>query len=116
MPVSISLGLWTTLLIYLVSIPLGIAQGGARRLALRRLRPRASLIVLNAIPAFLFALLLVVLFAGGSYLKWFPLRGLVSDELDAASAPVAQGARLFLAHGAADHRHDDRRLRRRSPS
>jgi microcin C transport system permease protein len=77
MPVSISLGLWTTLLIYLISIPLGIAK------AMRDGSPfdiwtSVVVIVGNAIPAFLFAILLVVLFAGGSYLSWFPLRGLTS--------------------------------------
>ena len=79
MPVSISLGLWTTLLVYLISIPLGIAKA-VRDGSASTSRPRASLIVLNAIPGFLFAILLVVLFAGGSYVKWFPLRGLVSDD------------------------------------
>lgn len=79
LPVSISLGLWTTLLIYLVSIPLGIGKAirdGSRL----DISTSSVLIVLNAIPGFLFALLLIVLFAGGSYLKWFPLRGLVSDN------------------------------------
>jgi microcin C transport system permease protein len=79
MPVSISLGLWTTLLIYLVSIPLGI------RKAVRDGSPfdvssSTVLVVLNSIPGFLFAILLIVIFAGGSYFKWFPLRGLVSDD------------------------------------
>jgi len=77
MPVSISLGLWTTLLIYLISIPLGVAK------AVRDGQPfdvwtSAVVIVGNAIPSFLFAILLVVLFAGGSYVSWFPLRGLTS--------------------------------------
>ena len=79
MPVSISLGLWTTLLIYLISIPLGIRKAirdGSRF----DVASSTVLIVLNAIPAFLFAILLVVLVAGGSYAKWFPLRGLVSDD------------------------------------
>ncbi|UYN95079.1 MAG: microcin C ABC transporter permease YejB [Enhydrobacter sp.] len=79
LPVSISLGLWTTLLIYLVSIPLGIAKA-VRDGSRFDLSTSTTLIVLNAIPGFLFALLLVVLFAGGSYFKWFPLRGLVSDD------------------------------------
>lgn len=79
LPVSISLGLWTTLLIYLVSLPLGIAKA-VRDGSRFDLGTSSTLIVLNAIPGFLFALLLVVLFAGGSYLKWFPLRGLVSDD------------------------------------
>jgi microcin C transport system permease protein len=79
MPVSISLGLWTTLLVYFISIPLGIAKA-VRDGSRFDLSSSTTLIVLNAIPGFLFALLLVVLFAGGSYFKWFPLRGLVSDD------------------------------------
>ena len=79
MPVSISLGLWTTLLVYFVSIPLGIAKA-VRDGSRFDLSSSTMLIVLHAIPGFLFALLLVVLFAGGSYFKWFPLRGLVSDD------------------------------------
>ena len=79
MPVSISLGLWTTLLIYWISIPLGIAKA-VRDGSRFDVMSSTVLVVLNAIPSFLFALLLVVLFAGGSYFKWFPLRGLVSDD------------------------------------
>jgi microcin C transport system permease protein len=79
MPVSISLGLWTTLLVYLVSIPLGIAKA-VRDGGRLDISSSSLLIVLNAIPGFLFAILLVVLFAGGSYFQWFPLRGLVSDD------------------------------------
>ncbi|WP_421996210.1 microcin C ABC transporter permease YejB [Reyranella sp.] len=79
MPVSISLGVWTTLLIYFISIPLGIAKA-VRDGSRFDVSTSTTLIVLNAIPGFLFALLLVVLFAGGSYFKWFPLRGLVSDD------------------------------------
>ena len=80
MPVSISLGIWSTLAIYLVSIPLGI------RKALRhgsRFDVWSSTVVIlgNAIPTFLFAILLIILFAGGSYFSWFPLRGLVSDNI-----------------------------------
>ena len=80
MPVSISLGIWSTLAIYLVSIPLGI------RKALKhgsRFDIWSSTVVIlgNAIPTFLFAILLIILFAGGSYLSWFPLRGLVSDNI-----------------------------------
>jgi len=79
MPVSISLGLWTTLLVYLISIPLGIAK--AVRDGSRFDLWSSSIVVLgNAIPGFLFAILLIVLFAGGRYLDWFPLRGLVSDH------------------------------------
>lgn len=81
MPVSISLGLWTTLIVYLVSIPLGIAK--ARRDGSRFDVWTSGAIVLGyAIPGFLFALLLVVLFAGGSYFKWFPLSGLVSPGFE----------------------------------
>jgi microcin C transport system permease protein len=79
MPVSISLGLWTTLLVYLVSIPLGIVK--ATRDGSRFDIWSSSIIIgASAIPGFLFAILLVILFAGGSYLQWFPLRGLVSDN------------------------------------
>ncbi len=79
MPVSISLGVWTTLLVYLISIPLGIAK------AMRdgsRFDWWTSIVVVvsSAIPSFLFAIFLLVIFAGGSYLDWFPLRGLVSDN------------------------------------
>ncbi|WP_428669242.1 microcin C ABC transporter permease YejB [Reyranella sp.] len=79
MPVSISLGLWTTLLVYLISIPLGIRKA-VRDGSRFDLSTSSTLVVLNAIPGFLFALLLVVLLAGGSYVKWFPLRGLVSEN------------------------------------
>ncbi|MBV8394582.1 MAG: microcin C ABC transporter permease YejB [Alphaproteobacteria bacterium] len=79
MPVSLSLGLWTTLLTYLVSIPLGIAKA-VRDGSRFDVMSSSVLIVLNAIPAFLLAILLVILFSGGEYLKLFPLRGLVSDD------------------------------------
>jgi microcin C transport system permease protein len=78
MPVSISLGLWTTLLTYLISIPLGIAKA-VRDGSRFDVWTSAVIIVGYAIPSFLFAILLIVLFAGGSYLDWFPLRGLVSE-------------------------------------
>ncbi len=79
LPVSISLGLWSTLLVYLVSIPLGIAK--AVRDGTRFDVWTSSVVILaNAIPGFLFAVLLIVLFAGGRYLSWFPLRGLVSEN------------------------------------
>src|SRR5215471_18114765 len=79
LPVSISLGLWTTLLTYLISIPLGIAK------AVRDGTPydvwtSAVVIAGSAIPSFLFAILLIVLFAGSSYFHWFPLRGITSDD------------------------------------
>jgi len=87
MPVSISLGLWTTLIVYLVSIPLGIAK------AVRdgsRLDVWSSIVVVigNAVPAFLFAVFLLVVFAGGRFLDWFPLRGLVSDDWETLSWPA----------------------------
>jgi microcin C transport system permease protein len=79
MPVSISLGLWTTIIVYLVSIPLGIAKA-VRDGSRFDVWTSAMVIVGNAVPSFLFAILLIVVFAGGRYLDWFPLRGLVSDD------------------------------------
>ncbi|MGB5949884.1 MAG: microcin C ABC transporter permease YejB [Parvibaculum sp.] len=79
MPVSISLGLWTTLLTYLISIPLGIAKA-MREGSRFDLWTSALIIVGYAIPGFLFAIFLIVLFAGGSYWSIFPLRGLTSDD------------------------------------
>ena len=84
MPVSITLGLWSTLIAYLISIPLGI------RKAVRDGTPfdtwtSGAIIVGYAIPGFLFAILLLVLFAGGSYYQIFPLRGLTSDNFDQLS-------------------------------
>ena len=79
LPVSISLGLWTTLVIYLVSIPLGIAKA-VRDGTRFDVWTSGVVIVGYAIPSFLFAILLIVLFAGGSFLDWFPLRGLTSDR------------------------------------
>jgi microcin C transport system permease protein len=79
MPVSISLGLWTTLIVYLVSIPLGIAKA-VRDGSRFDVATSGAIIVGYAIPSFLFAVLLLVLFAGGSYFNWFPLRGLTSEN------------------------------------
>jgi microcin C transport system permease protein len=79
MPVSISLGLWTTLIVYFVSIPLGIKKA-VRDGSAFDVWSSAIVVIGQAIPGFLFAVLLIVLFAGGSYLQWFPLRGLVSDD------------------------------------
>lgn len=81
MPVSISLGLWSTLITYLVSIPLGIAKA-TRHGSAFDVWTSSAIIVGYAIPAFLFAILLIVLFAGGSYWDWFPLRGLTSGNFD----------------------------------
>jgi microcin C transport system permease protein len=83
MPVSISLGLWSTLIIYLVSIPLGIRKA-VRDGSRFDLSTSAVVLVGYAIPGFLFAIMLVVLFAGGSFLQWFPLRGLLSPGMEAA--------------------------------
>ena len=84
LPVSISLGLWTTLITYLISIPLGIAK--ARRSGSSfDIWTSGVIIVGYAIPGFLFAVLLIILFAGGSYFDWFPLRGLTSDNFDSLS-------------------------------
>ena len=85
-PVSISLGLWTTLLVYLISIPLGIKKA-VRDGSRFDIWTSVVIITGNAIPSFLFAVLLIVLFAGGSYLNWFPLRGLVSDSWSDMSWP-----------------------------
>jgi microcin C transport system permease protein len=79
MPVSISLGVWTTLLVYLISIPLGIAK--ARHDGSRFDMWTSFIIIIGtAIPSFLFAVFLLIVFAGGSYLDWFPLRDLVSEN------------------------------------
>lgn len=86
LPVSISLGLWTTLLTYLISIPLGIRKA-VKDGSVFDIWSSAVVIVGYAIPGFLFAVLLIVLFAGGSYLSWFPLRGLVSDHWASFSWP-----------------------------
>jgi len=79
LPVSISLGLWMTLLSYAISIPLGIRKA-VREGSAFDTWTSAVVIVGYAIPGFLFAILLIVLFAGGSFLQWFPLRGLTSDN------------------------------------
>ncbi|MBJ9975114.1 microcin C ABC transporter permease YejB [Pseudomonas sp. S75] len=84
LPVTLSLGLWATLITYLVSIPLGIRK--AVRHGSRFDAWSSVLIVVGyALPAFLFALLLIVVFAGGTSLNWFPVRGLVSEDFDQLS-------------------------------
>jgi microcin C transport system permease protein len=87
MPVSISLGLWMTLISYGISIPLGI------RKAVRDGTPfdvwtSGAIVIGYAIPGFLFAVLLIVLFAGGTFLDWFPLRNLTSDNWAQLSWPM----------------------------
>ncbi|MDZ4322510.1 MAG: microcin C ABC transporter permease YejB [Alphaproteobacteria bacterium] len=79
MPVSISIGLWTTILVYLISIPLGIRKAVHDGTSFD-IWTSAVVVVGYAIPGFLFAILLIVLFAGGSFWSIFPLRGLVSDN------------------------------------
>jgi microcin C transport system permease protein len=95
MPVSISLGLWSTILVYLISIPLGIAKA-VRDGSRFDVASSAVVLVGYAIPGFLFAILLVVLFAGGSFVQWFPMRGLTS--MGSSSWPI--GARIgdYLWH------------------
>ena len=78
LPVSVSLGLWSTLLIYFISIPLGIAKA-VRDGSRFDFWTSAAVLVGYAVPGFLFAILLVVLFAGGSFLQIFPLRGLTTS-------------------------------------
>src|SRR5690606_18252072 len=84
MPVSISLGLWSTLLAYLISIPLGIRKA-VRDGTTFDTWTSGLIIVAYAIPSFLFAILLIVFFAGGSYWQIFPLRGLTSDNWEQLS-------------------------------
>ena len=84
MAVSISLGLWLTIVQYLVSIPLGIRKAvkdGSRF----DLWSSVVIIIGYAIPSFIFAIMLIVLFAGGSYFTWFPLRGITSDNFEQLS-------------------------------
>jgi len=96
MPVSISLGIWTTLLVYLICIPLGIAKA-VRDGSRMDIWTSGIVIVGNAIPSFLFAIILLVVFAGGSYFDWFPLRGLQSEAylglsfFDCATSPECVG-------------------------
>ncbi len=84
MPVSISLGLWSTLIIYAVSIPLGVKKA-VQHSSRFDVWTSTAIILGNAIPVFLFAIFLIILFAGGTYLQWFPLRGLVSTNFDELS-------------------------------
>jgi microcin C transport system permease protein len=87
LPVSVSLGLWTFLISYLISIPLGVAKAVREG---SRFDSLTTLIVLVgfAIPGFVLGVLLIVLFAGGSFLDWFPLRGLTSDNWASLSWPA----------------------------
>ena len=84
LPVSISLGLWTTLIVYLISIPLGITKA-VRDGSKFDLWTSAGIIVGYAVPGFLFAIFLIVFFAGGSFFDLFPLRGLTSENWESLS-------------------------------
>ncbi len=95
MPVSISLGLWSTLIAYLISIPLGIRKAVKDGSSFDTWTS-GLIIVAYAIPSFLFAILLIVVFAGGSYWQIFPLRGLTSDNFDDLS--MAGKALDYLWH------------------
>lgn len=87
MPVSISLGLWTTLLVYLISIPLGILKA-MRDGSAFDVWTSVVIIIGTAIPSFLFAVFLLLIFSGGSYLDWFPLGGLTSENWAELSWPA----------------------------
>ncbi|MFN4141817.1 microcin C ABC transporter permease YejB [Aestuariivirga sp.] len=84
LPVSISLGIWLTLIQYLVSIPLGIRKA-VKDGSTFDVWTSGVIIIGYAIPSFIFAIMLIVLFAGGSYFSWFPLRGLTSDNFEQLS-------------------------------
>ncbi|MEM7017392.1 MAG: microcin C ABC transporter permease YejB [Pseudomonadota bacterium] len=84
LPVSVSLGLWSLLLIYCISVPLGIAKA-ARHGQSFDIWTSVAIFTAYAIPGFLIAIILIVVFAGGSYFDWFPLRGLVSENFDSLS-------------------------------
>lgn len=87
MPVSISLGIWMMLISYAISIPLGIRKAvsdGSRF----DVWTSAVIVVAYAVPGFLFAIFLIVFFAGGSFFDWFPLRGLTSENWDSMSWPT----------------------------
>jgi microcin C transport system permease protein len=95
LPVSISLGLWTTLLVYLIAIPLGIRKA-VKNGNTFDIWSSGLIVVAYAIPEFLFAIMLIVLFAGGRYFDVFPLRGLVSENWETLS--WVQKATDYLWH------------------
>jgi microcin C transport system permease protein len=90
LPVSISLGIWMTLLSYLISIPLGIRKA-VRDGTTFDIWTSGVIVVAYAVPGFLFAIFLIVFFAGGSFFDWFPLRGLTSDNWAQMSWPERIG-------------------------
>jgi len=95
LPVSVSLGLWTLLLVYVIAVPLGIAKA-VRDGTSFDLWTSVAVFVAYAIPGFLLAVMLIIFFAGGSYLDWFPMRGLVSDNF--AELSVFGKIRDYLWH------------------
>ncbi len=95
MPVSVSLGLWSTLLVYGISIPLGIAKA-VRHGSRFDVATSAVVLVGYAVPGFLLAILLVVMFAGGSFLHWFPLSGMTTEG--SASWPWTARAMDYMWH------------------
>lgn len=95
MPVSISLGLWSTVLIYFISIPLGIRKAVKDGQSFD-IWTSAAIFIGYAVPSFLFAILLIILFAGGRYFDLFPLRGIVSDNW--ADLPWWQQGTDYLWH------------------
>jgi microcin C transport system permease protein len=95
MPVSISLGLWSTLLAYLISIPLGIRKAVSDGSNFDTISS-GIIIICYSLPGFLFAIILLVFFAGGSYYQWFPLRGLTSDNW--ADLGIIERALDYLWH------------------
>jgi microcin C transport system permease protein len=84
LPVSVSLGLWMTLISYLISIPLGMMKA-VRDGTKFDLWTSTIIVISYALPGFLIAIFLIIFFAGGSYLDWFPLRGLTSDNFNELS-------------------------------
>ena len=87
LPVSISLGLWTFLISYLVSVPLGVWKA-VRQGTVADVATTLAILVGYAIPGFVLGVLLIVLFASGTFFEWFPLRGLVSDNWAELSWPA----------------------------
>jgi microcin C transport system permease protein len=81
LPVSVSLGIWIMIFSYAISIPLGIRKA-VKDGSTFDVWTSGAIIIGYAVPSFLFGILLIVLFAGGSFYNWFPLRGLVSDNFD----------------------------------
>ena len=84
LPVSASLGIWSTLLMYLIAIPLGVLKS-VRHGSRFDVISSTVIIIGNAIPTFLLAIMLLILFAGGNYFDWFPMRGLFVDHFDQLS-------------------------------